>query len=41
MAQSVTKNEDILKAEFGENISLQPLGEGVEIYVSKNHTLFQ
>lgn len=38
MAQSVTKNEDILKVEFGENISLQPLGEGVEIYVSKNHT---
>ncbi len=23
---------------YGENISLQPLGEGVEIYVSKNHT---
>ena len=38
MAQSIVKTEDILKCEFGENISLQPLGEGVEIYVSKNHT---
>ena len=23
---------------IGENISLQPLGNGAEIYVSKNHT---
>ena len=32
------KAEDILKGECGENISLEPLGNGTEIYVSKNHT---
>ena len=38
MAQSIIKTENLLAGELGENISLQPLGEGVEIYVSKNHT---
>lgn len=27
-----------LKAKYGENISQQPLGSGIEIFVSKNHT---
>ena len=38
MAQSIMKAEGILSGEFGENISLEPLGNGIEIYVSKNHT---
>ena len=32
------KRQDILKGECGENFSLEPLGNGIEIYVSKNHT---
>jgi len=32
------KRQDILKGECGEKISLEPLGNGTEIYVSKNHT---
>lgn len=35
MAQSIMEE---LKNKFGENISLQPLGNDLEIYVSKNHT---
>lgn len=38
MAQSIIKTEDILSGEFGENISLEPLGNDTKIYVSKNHT---
>ncbi len=38
MAQSIIKTEDILSGKFGENISLEPLGNGTEIFVSKNHT---
>lgn len=38
MAQSVITTESILAGEFGENISLEPLGNGTEIFVSKNHT---
>ena len=38
MAQGIVKNEELLKALCGENISPQPIGNGFEIYVSKNHT---
>lgn len=38
MAQSVVKTEELLKALCGENVSPQPIGNGFEIYVSKNHT---
>ena len=38
MAQSIIEIKDLLEGNFGENISLEPLGCGVEIYVSKNHT---
>lgn len=38
MAQSIITTEKILSGECGENISLEPLGNGTEIYVSKNHT---
>lgn len=38
MAQSIIKNRNISKGGFGENVSLEPLGNGIEIYVSKNHT---
>ena len=38
MAQSIIEMQELLNGEFGENISLEPLGSGTEIYVSKNHT---
>lgn len=38
MAQSIINPEDILKEKYGEIFSLEPLGNGTEIYVSKNHT---
>jgi tRNA1(Val) A37 N6-methylase TrmN6 len=38
MAQSIITTENILKGDCGENISLEPLGNGTEIFVSKNHT---
>ena len=38
MAQSIVKTEKLLTGDFDDNISLQPLGDGVEIFVSKNHT---
>ncbi len=38
MAQSITTTQKLLNGECGENISLEPLGNDVEIYVSKNHT---
>ena len=38
MAQSIIEMQELLNGEFGENVSLEPLGSGTEIYVSKNHT---
>ena len=38
MAQSIITTENILKGDCGEKISLEPLGNGIEIFVSKNHT---
>lgn len=38
MAQGIITVEKLLRGDFDENISSEPLGNGVEIFVSKNHT---
>lgn len=38
MAQSIITADRVLKGDCGDTVHLEPLGNGTEIFVSKNHT---